>query len=182
MEPQALHWSSGPDHRYAMHNARLENIHTKPSLRLPWVRQRCLIPADGWYEWQTRKQPAGKQACFIHRPGNEIFCFAGLWDRWRDPGANDLESCTIITTVADPGLAAIHPRMPVVLEPADYQRWLDPELTDSTEIRDLLEQTRCPDLHTTAVSRYVNNARNDDPRCIEPLTPSDDFHLTPQST
>jgi len=164
------HWSKGPDNRYSMHNARLEQIESKPSFRQAFARQRCLIPADGWYEWQARKQPAGKQACFIHRPGNELFCFAGLWDRWQEPAGTALESCTIITTAADPQLAEIHHRMPVVLNPGDYNRWLDPDLTNSSEVRKVLEQVQYEDFSITPVSRHVNNARNDDPRCTEPLT------------
>ncbi len=175
------HWSNGPDSRYAMHNARLEHIETKPAYRKPLARQRCLIPADGWYEWQTRKQASGKQAYFIHRPGNALFCFAGIWDRWREASGSVLESCSIITTAAHSQIRMIHSRMPLVLNPADYQQWLNPGLIDKTRICSLLTDTRHEDFQVIPVSRHVNNAGNDDPRCIEALagtvvqTPSPDI-------
>jgi putative SOS response-associated peptidase YedK len=169
------HWSKGPDQRFAMHNARLESIEEKPSFRKPLVRQRCLIPADGWYEWQAVKKTAGKQAHFIHRPRNEIFYFAGLWDCWESPNTQPMQSCTIITTAANASLERIHSRMPIILDPEDYQRWLDPDLNDGHEVTQLLKNTQLPGLHTMAVSQYVNNARNDDPRCIEALTTGDLF-------
>lgn len=163
------HWSKGPDSRYAMHNARLEAVETKPAYRQAFARQRCLIPADGWYEWQARPQPAGKQACFIHTRRDTVFCFAGLWDHWRDPSGALLESCTIMTSAADSRLEAIHPRMPVVLDPQGYSSWLDPELTDSQTLKALVAAHLYTDFCVTPVSRHVNNAGNDDPRCVEPL-------------
>lgn len=159
-------WSRGPDARYAMHNARREGLADKPAYRGPARRQRCLIPADGWYEWQAlanRKQP-----WLVHRPEQQPFCFAGLWDRWEsDQGA--LESCTIITAPADPAIAHLHARMPLIAPESIWDAWLDPQQLDAAQALALLDEAARPALVTTAVSSHVNNARNDDPRCVEPL-------------
>jgi putative SOS response-associated peptidase YedK len=159
-------WSAGPDARYAMHNARREGLADKPAYRTPLRRRRCLIPADGWYEWQ--KLGARKQPWLIELPDSRPFCFAGLWDAWERDGAT-IESCTIITAPADPGIAHLHPRMPLIAPPPIWDGWLDPQQVDAAQALALLEQAPCPGLTTTAVSTHLNNARNDDPRCVEPI-------------
>jgi len=171
------HWSQGPSPRYAMHNARIETITAKPAYRQAFTTRRCLIPADGWYEWQ--KVSTLRQPYFIHHPDHAVFCFAGLWDRWRNSDGTELHSCTIITTNtratgtratgALAHLAAVHPRMPIVLPAASYKPWLNPALRDKTDLLALLAVTDSADMTTTAVSRHVNNARNNDPRCTDPL-------------
>ena len=161
-------WSKGPDGRYAMHNARIEGIAGKPAYRGPVRRQRCLIPASGWYEWQ--KVDGRKQPWFIARDDGAPLLFAGLWERWNG-GDAPLWSCTIITGDASPALAHIHHRMPLTVRDGHEARWRDPAQSDADQAIDSL---RCdgdiPDLAARPVSSHVNNARNDDPHCLEPLT------------
>ena len=128
-----------------MINARSETIDQKPSFRVAFTRRRCLIPADGYYEWT--QTAAGKQPMLIQRPNRELFCFAGLWERNEklpadkdgiaDP-ANPLLTCTIITTAANQSLAPIHDRMPVVIDPEQYATWLDPHHQNAIELRQCL--------------------------------------------
>lgn len=161
-------WSAGPDARYAMHNARREGIADKPAYRTSVRRRRCLIPADGWYEWQkvgTRKQP-----WLIALPEASPFCFAGLWDAWERDGLA-IESCTMLTAPAHAAIAHIHPRMPVIAPPQIQDAWLDPQQFDAAQALALLDEAPCPEFTTTAVSTHLNNARNDDARCVEPLQP-----------
>lgn len=160
-------WSQGPDARYAMHNARCEGLVDKPAYRTPLRRRRCLIPADGWYEWQkvgTRKQP-----WLLHLPEHRPFCFAGLWDLWQHE-QSVIESCTILTAPADPAIAHVHPRMPLIAAPDIWDAWLDPQQVAAGQALALLNQVPPPVLATTAVSSHVNTARNDDARCVEPLS------------
>lgn len=160
-------WSKGPDTRYAMHNARVEGITSKPAYRGPVRRRRCLVPADGWYEWQ--KVDSHKQAWFIGAADATPLCFAGLWDIWeRDDGA--LGSCTILTTAAEPALAHIHPRMPVTAPESVWNAWLNRDLTDPVAALALLADGDATTLKAYPVSSHVNNARNDDPSCLTPLT------------
>lgn len=161
------HWSKGPDGKYAMFNARLEGLASKPAYRGPLRRRRCLVPADGWYEWQSldrRKQPY-----FIHRPDHQPFCFAGLWDRWETSGGELLESCTIITAPAVAELHAIHPRMPMLAAMDGAGQWLDPTLENPAAALELLDRDQARGMVAEPVSTFVNNARNDDPRCCEPI-------------
>ena len=159
-------WSQGPDARYAMHNARVEGIAGKPAYRGPVRRRRCLVPADGWYEWRT--EGGRKQPYLIHRDDDSPFCFAGVWDEWDRPeGA--LRSCSILTAAAVPPLDEVHPRMPVVAPEAAWTDWLDPALKDPAQALSALDVEHLPALRITAVSSRVNNARHDDPACVEPL-------------
>ncbi len=157
-------WSKDPAMGARMANARGETVVEKPSFRGPFRRNRCIIPADGFYEWRagTPKQPF----C-IRLAGGGLLGFAGLWDHWEGPdGAVD--SCTIITTSANGAMAPIHDRMPVILAPEDYARWLDPA-TPAEALRELLRP--CPDawLQLAPVSTRVGNVRNDDPDLMEPI-------------
>ncbi len=122
------HWAKDPSIGNRLINARAESVADKPSFRDAFRRRRCLVVADGFYEWQklgTRKQPF-----LIRLKNREPFAFAGLWSRWRTPEGGDLDTCTIITTDANPLLAPIHDRMPVILAPADHACWLDPAAGD----------------------------------------------------
>jgi putative SOS response-associated peptidase YedK len=160
-------WSRGPDSRYAMHNARIEGVAGKPAYRGPVRRRRCLVPADGWYEWQRiagRKQP-----WLIHRADDAPFCFAGLWDEWQgESGA--LRSCSILTAPATGPLAELHPRMPVIAPPGAWDAWLDPAGIEADAVLAALDPAHPPRLISTPVGSHVNNARNDDPRCVEQVT------------
>jgi len=149
-------------------NARAESVSEKPSFRSAFRHRRCLIAADGFYEWKT--EDGVKQPYRIAAPDGAVFAFAGLWERWeKAPGGAPVESCTIVTTEANETLRAIHHRMPAILDPADYETWLNPS-TPSAGALALLRP--CPPERLTAyrVSRRVNSVANDDLSLIEPLT------------
>lgn len=118
-------------------NARGETVLEKPSFRNAMRRRRCLIPADGFYEWKG-DVPGRKQPFHIHRPGHSLFAFAGLWEHWQGPDGSELESAAIITTEPNAPLAQIHNRMPVIIMPEDFTRWLDHEGTDAAAAATLL--------------------------------------------
>ena len=154
-----------------MINARDETVAEKPSFRAAFRQRRCLVPADGFYEWRGPK--GAKQPYRILAPGGGLFAFAGLWEPWEKGGAEALETFTIITTEANAKLAQVHHRMPVILDAADFERWLAPDLA-ANEAQALLRPAPDDAVDFHAVSRHVNNARNDDPGCIEPLPEGED--------
>jgi putative SOS response-associated peptidase YedK len=159
-------WSRGPDARYAMHNARIEGVIDRPAYRGPVRRRRCLVPADGWYEWQ--RLAGRKQPWLIHRADDTPFCFAGLWDEWEGE-AGALRSCSILTAPAIGTLAEVHPRMPVIAPPGAWEAWLDPTAKSADTALATLDPHHPPGLVATAVSSHVNSARHDDSRCVEPI-------------
>jgi putative SOS response-associated peptidase YedK len=159
-------WSKEPGSGPPLINARAETVPTKPAFRTAFRSRRCLIPTDGFYEWQ-RLPDGKKQPYHIHRPDHGPFALAGLWERW-DRGPT-IESCTIITTTANQALSALHDRMPVVLAANDYSLWLDPAVTDPAALGHLLAPAADEELVAEPVSTHVNNARHDDPRCVEPV-------------
>lgn len=121
-------WSKDAKGGYRMINARAETLTTKPAFKRLLGRKRCLLFADGFYEWKKGKSPKDKQPFFIHRADGKPFAFAGLWDTWRSaPEATVLTSASIITTTPNPLMAQLHDRMPVILHPEDYAAWLSPE-------------------------------------------------------
>ncbi|MAT70302.1 MAG: hypothetical protein CMJ58_12355 [Planctomycetaceae bacterium] len=148
-------------------NARSETVAEKPTFRGPFKRTRCLIPADGFYEWTGAK--GSKQPYYIRFPDERLYAFAGLWDRWRGPGGAGpvIESCTILTTAANAQLREFHDRMPVILSPGDYEAWLDPTLQDADALRPLLDPLPDGELAVDPVSTRVNKVANDDPACVE---------------
>jgi len=152
------HWSQGPDPRYPMINARAETVATKPAYRDSFRHRRCLIPADGFYEWRRQD---GRQPFYIHRADEEPLVFAGLWDYWRGPSGEGIPSCTIVTTDANAVVSPIHDRMPVILDPADFQRWLDPAYPNPLELQLLLKPCPSDGLEAYPVSRLVNDPRNE---------------------
>ena len=167
-----FHWGLVPswskDMKFAskLINARSETVPDKPSFRNAFKRRRCIIPADGFYEWQ--KIANGKQPLYIHAADKRPFAFAGLWEMWNSPTGDMLQSCTILTTEPNELMAQIHNRMPVILEPEDFETWLNPE----PEPNDALHLFRAYPSHKIAaypVSTAVNNARNDSAACIAPL-------------
>ncbi|GIW94550.1 MAG: DUF159 family protein [Pirellulaceae bacterium] len=157
-------WADQLDKSGRMINARAETVAVKPAFRRLIARRRCLVVADGYYEWQ--KRDGGKQPYWIHRSDDGLFAFAGLWDRW-EKGDEPVESCTIITTDANRLTRSIHDRMPVILEPEHYQRWLDPANHDVSSLQQLLVPNEQQPLRADPVSTYVNQVRNEGPRCIE---------------
>ncbi len=161
-------WAKDPSAGARMINARAETVAGKPAFRAAFRRRRCLVPADGFYEW--RKTPDGRrQPWRIARPDGAPFAFAGLWERWEKAAdGTPLETCTIVTTAANDVLRPIHPRMPVILDPADFAAWLDPA-TPPGAAAALLRPAPNAWLVAVPVSTRVNDVRHDDPGCIEPL-------------
>lgn len=161
-------WAKDPKIGSKMINARGETVADKPSFRSAFIRRRCLIPASGFYEWQQLDSKT-KQPWNIVRSDGLPLVFAGLWEQWKSPLGEVLESCTIITTEANQFMAEIHDRMPVILGKECWDAWLDCEGDDSSSLHALL--VPCPNdwLMRTAVSTYVNNIRNESPMCIQPL-------------
>ena len=148
-----------------MINARAETVAEKPAFRQAFRQRRCLVLADGFYEW--RKTASGKQPWFIHRAGGEPFAMAGLWERW-DKGGEPLDSCTIVTTRANDWMTRLHNRMPAILLGDAVDRWLDPEPPEA-ELVDLLEPVGDEALDAHEVSREVNNPGNEGAELVERL-------------
>ncbi len=161
-------WAKDPSIGARMINARSETLAEKPAFRSAFRKRRCLVAADGFYEWQ--KRGAGpKQPYRIAARNSGPFAFAGLWERWRNPAeGRDVESCTIVTTGANALLSPIHHRMPVILAPENYDLWLDPEAA-LDRVQDLLAADPGVDLMATAISTRVNKVANDDPEVLLPL-------------
>jgi putative SOS response-associated peptidase YedK len=151
-----------------MINARSETLGEKPSFRNAFRRRRCLILADGYYEWQ--RSGAVKQPYFIAFDDGQPFGMAGLWERWREPATGEpLESCCIVTTSPAPTVAHVHDRMPVIVPPVAYAEWLDPKNEATDRLARLFEPCIRPDLRARPVSRRVNDARNQGADLIEPI-------------
>jgi putative SOS response-associated peptidase YedK len=160
-------WAKGPGIGYKTINARAETVATTPSFREPFKSQRCLVPADGFYEWQRdgkTKQPY----CFEVNDG-ELFAFAGLWDEWKNAQGELIESCTILTTMSNSLLADIHDRMPVILRQDDYELWLDPAFRDTPSLSEMLRPFDARLMSRHPVSTRVNQIQNDDAECAKPL-------------
>ena len=160
-------WAKDPSIGARMINARSETVAEKPAFRAAFKRRRCLVIADGFYEWQ--KQNGTKQPFFIRLHDARPFAFAGLWEIWEGPDANPVESCTLLTTQPNELLRVVHNRMPVILQPKDYQLWLDPEIQEPKRLQPLLKPYSAEEMEAYAVSRYVNSPDNDDPKCIDPF-------------
>ena len=151
-----------------MINARGETLTEKPSFRSAFRRRRCLVLADGYYEWQ--RSGAVKQPYFIAFEGGQPFGMAGLWERWRDPASGEpLESCCIVTTSPAPSVAHVHDRMPVIVPPDAYAEWLDPRNDATEDLARLLVPSAAPGLGARPVSRRVNDARNQGADLVLPL-------------
>jgi putative SOS response-associated peptidase YedK len=157
-------------------NARVETAAEKPAFRASFKARRCLIPADGFYEWE-RKEKGGKLPHFIHGRDGGLIAFAGLWARWRDPETEErVTTCTILTGSPDDLVKPIHDRMPVMLPPDAWDVWLDRNNTDVSELEALLASRSAVDLAEHAVSTLVNKVANNLPECIVPLeTPAVEF-------
>ena len=141
----------------------------KPAFRSAFRRRRCLIPATGFYEW--RQVNGHKQPYAIRVKERELFAFAGLWEHWQSPEGRTIESCTIIVTDANEALRPIHDRMPVILDPAQYDTWLDPAIQDVQMLKTLLRPYPPERMEFWPVSRRVGNPGNDDPSLLEPVEP-----------
>ena len=158
-------WSKGPDSRFQMINARAETVNTKPAYRNAFRHKRCLIPSEGFFEWQAGKQ--GKTPFLIHRKDRAPFAMAGLWERWHGPEGDTIESCTIIVTDANELVRGIHDRMPVILGREDYASWLDPGNKDADGLLAMLKPADAAPWTIHPVSRQVNSPRNDGPELLD---------------
>ena len=159
-------WSKDARPKYSTINARVESVAEKPTYRAAFRHKRCLIPADGFYEWQKRGDR--KIPHYIRMQDESVFAFAGLWEHWQ--GEQEVfDSCAIITLPASGVMTTIHTRMPAIIAAHDYDAWLDTGITDKTDIMPQLVSTMSGQLQAYAVSSYVNSPKNTDARCIEPL-------------
>ena len=161
------HWASGRKGPLNI-NARAETVSATPAFRDSLRRQRCLIPADGFYEWEPKQ--SGRRPHYVTLASGEPMTFAGLWSAWRDPESEEwVRSCAVITTVANRRLEGIHARMPVILEPESWDMWLDRELREADALEPLLRPLPAPAITEHPVADLVNNVRNDLPENIAPL-------------
>lgn len=147
-------------------NARVESLLEKPSFKSALTDRRCLVPADGFYEW--KKSGANKRPQFIHRADNAIFAFAGIWDEWQDAQGQCLRTFSIITGPANEAVANVHDRMPIILSPGAEESWLDPRLKEPAKLVSLLGPCPSKEIAMHEVSPEVNSARPDGPELIEP--------------
>lgn len=160
-------WAEDPKIGYKLINARSEEADAKPSFRAAFRRRRCLIPADGFYEWKDlggRKQPY-----YLRLRSREPFALAGLWERWQGQSGEEIESFTVLTTEPNPLVAEIHNRMPVILQPEHYTTWLNEEEQDARALKPLLGPLDASLMEAYPVDPRVNRPQNDDPHCIEPM-------------
>jgi putative SOS response-associated peptidase YedK len=158
-------WADDPGIGSRMINARSETAPGKPSFRRAFRERRCLIPADGFYEWQRTN--GAKQPYYIHMEDGRPFAFAGLWESWSKGGEGEVRTCTILTTGANALVGEVHDRMPVILAHDAYDVWLDPA-SERDELTGLLAPYPEDEMEAYPVSRFVNSPSNNDPRCIEP--------------
>ncbi len=162
-------WAKDPKIGNRMINARGETLAEKPSFKAPYKYRRCLILSSGFYEWQKLSGSTSKQPHFISLKSGKPFAFAGLWDRWNAPDGSEILSATIITTEPNDFVKPIHNRMPVILNPSDYERWLSPGEVPPGEVDDLLVPFPAEEMSAYPVSTFVNNPKNDAPQCVEHL-------------
>lgn len=186
-------WAKDPAIGNRLINARVETAAEKPSFRRAFAARRCLLPADGYYEWYTPEEPrtedspdrAGgrrrprKQPFFIHHPDGSVLAMAGLYEIWRDPTKAEDDpdrfrwTCTVLTTNAQDDLGRIHDRMPLLVDRESYGAWLDPTVSDPALLQGLLVPAAPGRLEAYPVSTAVNNVRNNGPELVEPLPPEE---------
>lgn len=161
-------WADDPKIGFMMINARAETAADKPAFREPLKRKRCLIPADGFYEWKKEDGSKNKQPMRIVKRDRSVFSMAGLYETWVSPEGEKLSSCTILTTEPNSLVASIHDRMPVILKPGDEALWLDRGLQDPKRLSSLFVPYPEQELEAYPVGAAVGNVRNDDPSLIIP--------------
>jgi len=173
---EKLHWGLVPfwardiSGASRMINARAETVAEKPSFRNAFKKRRCLIPADGFYEWKGEK--GDKQPYYIFTPFGPPFAFAGLWEKWTDKKRDEksvYKSCTIITSASSRSIREIHHRMPVILFPEFHEKWLNTDIQDPKALKIILRKGMVHDLNYHPISKMVNAVKNNDPGCIEPI-------------
>ena len=162
-------WAEGPSVGNRLINARSETVLHKPAFRSAFRQRRCLVLADGFYEWQTVSGKGPKQPYFFRLRSNRAFAFAGLWESWRDAEGVTIESCTLLTTQANELLRPIHDRMPVILPPDAYARWLDFASDVATDLLPLLQPHPSAALTAIPVGAWINRPDHEGPQCIQPV-------------
>ncbi len=162
-------WSKDPTIGNKLINARGETIAEKPSFRGGFKYKRCLIPADGFYEWKAQSGAKTKTPYFIHMKDHKPFAFAGLWDEWQSPDGDAVRTCTIITTEPNDLMSALHNRMPVILHPKDYDLWLDLAPQTPDKLLHLIKPYPADNMSAYPVSTLVNKPGNDQPECVVPV-------------
>jgi putative SOS response-associated peptidase YedK len=167
------HWAKDLAVGASMINARAEGIESKPAFRDAIRRRRCIVPVSGFYEWKKPADGQPKQAYYIRPTGEgDVLAFAGLWESWGGGGDQPaVRTFTVITTTPNALMRSLHDRMPVILAPADIDRWLNPAIEDPARVLDLLRPAPEDALVCWPVSSRVNSPRNDEPACIRPVDP-----------
>jgi putative SOS response-associated peptidase YedK len=160
-------WAKDASVAAKMINTRAETAATKPAFRDALKYRRCLIPADGFYEW-LRTGKVKQPYCFEINEG-QLFAFAGLWDRWKDPSGNWMKTCSILTTTPNAVTAPVHDRMPVILDPDAYDLWLDPGMTDVATESEVLKPCDARLMRCYPLSTRINHVANDDEECSAPV-------------
>jgi putative SOS response-associated peptidase YedK len=161
------YWAKDASIGYKLINARSETVGSKPAFREVFESRRCLILADGFYEWKRAEK--AKQPFHFDLQDDSLFAFAGLWDRWKDASGQVVESCSILTTAPNSLLADVHDRMPVILSPEHYDLWLDPGFRRVDALKEMLNPFDATLMRRYPVSTRVNFVKNDDPECAAPL-------------
>lgn len=153
-------------------NARAETVAEKPSFKSAFRKRRCLVVADGFYEWQQQENKKQKQPYYFRLNDGQPFAFAGLWEQWEDASGEVINSCTLLTTDANELMRPVHNRMPVILNPKDYEQWLDPEVKEPERLQPLLRPYSTQEMLAYPVSTAVNKPSNDNAECIKSIEAS----------
>lgn len=161
-------WAKDPTIGSRLINARGETLAEKPAFRGSLKYKRCLILADGFYEWKSAGARKTKLPYYIHMKDRKPFAFAGLWDSWNGPDGSLIRSCTIITTAPNELVSIIHNRMPVILHPRDYEKWLDPSPQTPDQLKPLIKPFPAEEMSAYPVSSRVNKPENDTPELVVP--------------
>ncbi len=158
------HWAKDTSIGNRLINARSETVAEKPAFRRAFRERRCLVPADGFYEW--KQEAKGKRPFYVRMRDARPFAFAGLWERWEGIAGEAVETCAILTTAANTILSPVHDRMPVILPPEAYSQWLDPSARSPKLLSPLLHPFPDNAMEAFPVDTFVNNPKMEDPRCI----------------
>ena len=162
-------WAKDPSIAARMINARAETVATKRAYQSAFRHRRCLIAADGFYEWRQAAPKKPKQPYYVRMEDSRPFAFAGLWEHWEGSDGSAIDSCTVITTEPNELMKSLHDRMPAILRPEYFDRWLDPGIQDAESLQPLLRPYLADKMTAHPVSIYVNDPSHDTARCIEPL-------------
>ena len=162
-------WAKDPEIGNRLINARGETLAEKPSFRGSYRHKRCLILSDGFYEWKTFGSRKTKTPYYIHMQNRKPFAIAGLWDHWESPDGSSIKTCTIITTTPNELMESIHDRMPVILHPRDYARWLNPAPQTPESLQPLIKPFPADAMTAHPVSTLVNKVTNDTPELVVPV-------------